>query len=329
MDKKKLSVPMVVACLVLSTLMLSVLAAKGPVPGTIDESAIPAKSVEVGLKLFKTYEGVGYVASGIGVRNTGRGTINIMVPKGASLRDAWLYWMVLDNKPNPKPDSDKIDICGVRVVGNMIGSGPDPCWPPNSGFTYRANVKYVLKKTGVFKGGAFGVPIGGMNSYRWDGRSPFDQPDPGTRVPLAEYVGLVLIFGHKTVPGGAIVQIFDGYWEGSGAQTFVYNWPPRAAGGARFSHLTADGQRVGITQPSTKSVDIGGTFIDKHNTLPGDDPSIMTKSTYQGSLADTDTYSVGRLAPAVGGPTTITWQCKSDCISWAALVFWTSTDAPP
>ena len=41
-----------------------------------------------------------------------------------------------------------------------------------------------------------------------------------------------------------------------------------------------------------------------------------------------DTYNVGSLVSLAGGPTPITWTCGSDCISWAALVFWTGSDAP-
>jgi hypothetical protein len=324
--KKKVSVTLMAALIILPTLFIGVLAENGSLG--VDETEVPAAVGKVELELFKTYKGVGYVTAGIGVRNTGRGTISLRLPKGAGFVDAWLYWVTLEGE-EPKYDSSFITVAGVKVKGTHIGKGPDPCWPPTTGHTFRANVKGILTQTGAKLGGQFGITIGGMNTKIFDGRPPWEDPVPASKQPFANYVGLIIIFRHKTVPEGSIVQIYDGYYEAAGTNEFTYNWPARTEGGARFSHLTSDGQKN--ASPLTKTVKIGDaevtTLLEKP-ALMGEDPSIMSKATHTGSLADTDTYNVGSQVPIGGGPTTITWQCQSDCITWQALVFWTSTDPP-
>lgn len=332
---KKIAIFPIVAILVLSSVLISSMggntlqAQNGEMHGAM--SFAPDSQAPVTLNTFKHYSGdkYSYVTAGIGVRNTGRGTISLRLPLGTTLVDAWLYWMILD-ATTPFIGNVAIDINGIRVVGTLIGSGTSPCWPPPKGYTYRASVTSMLTVAEGTSAISYGLEVGGMTSSLTTGVSPWAVAAP---VPMAEYVGLILVYKDPTLPGPSVVHILDGYYEqGGGAATFAYAWPARAAGtSARFSHLVGDGQEVGIT-PYTKAVDITvgavTTILDHAHALNGNDPSITSKATNQGSLADTDTYNVGPLVPLAGGATTITWTMANDCLSWAALVFGTGVDAP-
>ncbi len=272
--------------------------------GTAPPAAIEQVPSPVSLRLFRSYTNSSYVADGTGVRNTGRGTISLRVPKNTVLRDAWLYWIILNTTAGPH--DNEITVNGERVTGQLIGSGPSPCWD-GTGFAYRANINSVLGDTEL-KGGDFGMTIGGMSTLFKDGRSPWEIT---AGLPKAEYVGAVIVYFNP----GTFVRIYDGYSEKSGGlANFVV-----PVGTNRYSSLIGDGQTFfGIT-PFTKLVNysVGPTVLQKV-TLNGVDPSITSKATNQGSLADTDTF--GPLPAAVTG-TTLTWNLANDCVSFEALVF--------
>lgn len=333
MEKKKVLIFSIAATMILTSVLLSPIGGNmlqvqnGAMQGALNSPT--EQKAPVALELFKRYEGkFGYVTAGIGVRNTGRGTISLTTPRGTKLRDAWLYWIVLDYSKNPNPNNERIVLNGILVTGTLIGTGPSPCWAPDTGYTYRARVNSMLTLGEGRTGISYGLEIGGMSSKTINGKSPWTG---GVWAPLAESVHLVLVYSDPTV-AGSVLHIYDGYYEqGGGIATFAYAWPARAAGSARFSHLTADGQEIGVT-PFTKSVALtmgaGAPVTIDMPALNGNDPSITSRATHQGSLADTDTYNVGSLVPAAGGASTITWTLSADCISWAALVFATGVDAP-
>ena len=285
-------------------------------------SSPSAELAPIALTLYKTYTGhYGYVTAGIGVRNTGRGTISLVLPRGTSLTAAYLYWIILDNT-TPNSNNNKIVINGILVTGTLIGSGPSPCWTPPKGYTYRAWVYDQLSQAEGRYGTSYGLEVGGMRSNMTDGQSPWKTAGGA---PMAESVHLVLVYSDSAIPS-SVIKIYNGYFESSGGTaTFAYAWPARASGTALFSHLTADGQATSVT-PFAKSIDFTGptaitTTIDKANTLNGRDPSITSKATYEGSLADTNTYNVGSLVPLAGGASAITYNLDGDCISWAAMIF--------
>lgn len=273
--------------------------AVGAATAEIEQVPSPVSLVD-----FRSYVNSSYVADGIGVRNTGRGTISLRVPKNTVLRDAWLYWIVLNTTAGPH--DNEITVNGERVTGTLIGSGLSPCWD-GTGFAYRANINSVLGDTEL-KGGDFGISIGGMSTLFKDGRSSWETL---AGLPKAEYVSAVIVYSNP----GTFVRIYNGYSEKSGG---LANFAV-PAGTNRYSSLIGDGQTFfGIT-PFTKSVtySVGPTVLQKV-TLNGVDPSIISKATTQGSLADTDTF--GPLPPAVAG-TTLTWNLANDCVSFEALVF--------
>jgi len=301
----------------------------GAISGATAAMIMPDTAVS-GLTLRYTYSGdkYNYVVAGMGARNTGRGTISVKMPyPGTTVVNGYLYWTILDGT-TPNSDNTKITINGVKVTGTMIGSGPSPLWTPANGYTYRATVTSLLWPTEGAGGVSYGLEIGGINTITTSAASPWNPTSTDAR--MAESVHLVIVFKDPSLAGPTTIHIYDGYYEQPGGMaTFVYNWPARAAGSARFSHLLADGQEM-FVPPFSKSVSFTQgattTTIDGAGALNGNDPSITSRATYQGSLSDTDTYNVGALVAGAGGASTITWQLSNDAISWAALVFATGVD---
>jgi hypothetical protein len=270
-------------------------------------AAVPAATVN--LPFFKTYTSANYVIEGIGARNTGRGTVNLRVPYGSSLIDAWVYWKVLNSPSAVGPYDKRITVNGISKTGSLIGSGISPCWGPagTTGYTYRANIKQLLLDT-YTTGGDYGITVGDVYTGITNGRSPFES----FSLPAAEDVEIVIVYS-----GTGTVTIYNGYYEQSGGIA-TFSVP---TGSSKFSDSVGDGQILGIT-PYTKSLTyslgIVPTVLQKV-ALNGIDSSITSKATHQGSLADTDTFILPG-GPAPAGQT-LTWNLANDCVSYDVLIF--------
>ena len=276
--------------------------------GIVAPSAIPKGVQSIKLPTPSsalTYSNANYVTAGIGARNNDRGTVELRVPSGTSLVDAWVYWQILD-VATPNAQDYYATINGVRVKGALIGSGPSPCWS-GSGYAFRANIKSILSATYV-SGGANGITVGGLNGAIYTGPSPWTS----FSLPAAENANVVIIYSNA----GSTVSIADGYVEISGGSA-SFSVP---AGTTLFSSLISDGQVFGVS-PYPKSLsyfDGSGTTLLQQTTVFGKDASLTSKATYQGSLSDTDTY----ILPSVAGSgAALTWALSSDCVVYQTLIF--------
>jgi hypothetical protein len=284
--------------------------------GGVISGPAPSAGVAASLALSRTYLNANYVAAGIGVRNTGRGTISLRVPRGASLTDAWIYWKILNTTAGPH--DNEITVNGIRTKGTLIGSGVSPCWSGN-GFTYKANIASILSSTSI-TGGEYGIVIGGINSAITDGSGAWQ----AFALPSAEDAQAVIIFKDPANPTSA-VTILDGYNEVPGG-SFTASVP---VGARMFSSLIGDGQVVGIT-PFSKAVSYkagsnSAVVTLQKVTLNGKDPSITSRATYQGSLSDTDTYILPSVATSGA---TLTWSLATDCVAYDGLIFSNATAVP-
>lgn len=260
----------------------------------------------ISLQWLTTYQSANYVADGIGLRNTGRGTINLRVPEGAIPMYAWLYWTIL--RPVSNLHDTEITVNGIRVVGKVIGSGPDPCWNQTIGRTYKADVLSALQQTDFnVRGGAYGITIGGVSTGLTTGKDPWVT----SISPLADNAAIVLVY--STGNSTNWVKIYDGYYEQSGglAKTSI------PAGALKYTSITADGQVIGITPPYTKYVNFNMFPLQKV-TLNGVDPSITSSGTINGSLSDSDTFILPYAA--ISG-NLLNYNLANDCIVWNALVY--------
>jgi len=332
--RKILGISTVLALAISSGMIISLAAPaiqvqNSEVPGTANGAITSLAATPLNLTLYKTYTGkYNYATAGIGVRNCGRGTILLNVPKGCILVAGYLYWTVFD-LATPNANDGKLTMNGFLVTGTLVATGPATNWAPaTTGYTYRAGVTSVLWDAEGAGYLSYGLTIGGMSSKVTNGTSPWVTTGAGT-LPMTESVHLVLIYTDPSITSST-VQIYEGYQAVStGVATFNYAWPARSTGNARFSHLVADCQQVGMT-PFTKSITFtfGGTTttIDDKTALRGDDPTETARATYQGSLSDTQTYNVGSLVTTAGGASTITWNISGDYDAWVGLVFATGVD---
>lgn len=331
--RKILGISIVLALAISSVMIISLAAPmiqvqNSDVPGTAS-GAITPLATPLSLTLFKTYTGkFNYETVGLGVRNSGRGAMCFLVPKGCTLGAAYLYWTIFD-LATPNSNDGRIDLNGLLVTGTLVATGPATNWAPaTTGYTYRAGVTDILWSTEGAGGTSYGLYVGGMSGKVINGTSPWVTGGTGT-LPMAESVHLVIIYTDPSLTSST-VQLYEGYSAiAGGSASFSYAWPARSTGNARFSHLIADCQEQGIA-PFSKSVTFTfgatTTTIDDKGALNGDDPSITAKATYQGSLSDTQTYNVGTLVTTAGGASTITWNLSSDYDAFVALVFATGVD---
>ncbi len=135
----------------------------------------------------------GYVAAGVGLRNTGSGTIKIAgIPAGASVSKAFLYWNIVDAQQ--KLRHKKLVFKGSNILGEYIGGDHQTCWGPDfySAFSYRADVTSLVTGNGNYG-------VSGVASGRTDGADPFAF---GATVdaPLAQGASLVVIFTKAAYP---------------------------------------------------------------------------------------------------------------------------------
>lgn len=284
--------------------------------GVVSTDKIPKTPVASSLVLRNTYLNSNYVTAGVGLRNTGRGTVSLRLPSGSTLVAAWVYWKVLNTSAGPH--DNEITVNGVRVKGSLLGSGPSPCWATPNGYTYRASISSVLGSTSYY-GGEYGIVIGGINSAIFSGVSAWTS----FAAPSAEDAQVVIIFKDPLNPT-ATTTIYDGYTEVSGG-SFTASVP---VGTTMFSSLIADGQVVGISPTYSKSVsytNAASTVTLQQVTLNGKDPSITSRATYQGSLSDTDTYILPSVATSGAS---LTWNLANDCVAYNALIFTNAAAIP-
>ncbi len=275
--------------------------------GGVDKIPDANAAATFSLPLLATYTSANYVADGIGLRNTGRGTINLRVPEGSTPMAAWLYWTIL--RPTAGAHDNEITVNGIKVFGSLIGSGPDPCWGQTTGRTYRASVLSALQQTDAnIRGGAYGITIGGVSSGLTNGQDPF----VSSVSPLAENAAIVLVY--NTGNPANWVKIYNGYYEQSGglATTAI------PAGALKYTSITADGQaNLGSTTTYGKYVNFNVFQLQK-GTLNGVDPSLTSRGTIKGALADTDTFV---LPSAALTGAALNYNLVGDCIAWNALVY--------
>ena len=329
--RKILGISIVLALAISSVMIISLAAPmiqvqNSEVPGTASGAITSLAATPLNLTLVNSWVGkYNYATAGIGVRNTGRGTISLTVPKGCSYVAGYLFWTIFD-LATPNPNDGRITVNGILVTGTLIQTGPATNWAPaTTGYTYRAGLVDVLLNTEGAYGISYGLEIGGMSSKIINGTSPW----LNAAAPMAESVHLVLIYSDPSI-ASSTVRLYNGYQAiPGGSASFNYVWPARSTGSARFSHLIADGQQQSLS-PFSKSVTFTfgatTTTIDDKSALNGHDPSLTAKATHQGSLSDTQTYNVGTLVTTAGGASTITWNLSNDYDAFVGLVFATGVD---
>jgi hypothetical protein len=174
----------------------------------------------------------GYVATGIGLRNQGSGSVTVSgIPAGAVVQKALLYWNIL-NESDPL---GAIAFNQTRFSGTMIGRDESPCWPTPWSWAYRADV--TASVTGNGKYTLSGYPTGVTNSV-----APWPTPPV---MPLMEGASLIVFYGKKAPPNTV---------SGSPSGAVLVNGRPYAGGPIPF------GAKVDVTQGAVTLSPAEGTL---------------------------------------------------------------------
>lgn len=258
----------------------------------------------------------GYVAHGVGMRNTGYGTIVVDdVPAGASVAKAYLFWAVigLPNYQGFKFQNGKIN--GKSITGSLVGVAQSPCWSvPGLGYppiwAYRADVTSKM-----IRGGNGSYSLTGFASGLTDGSDPWVSTPAG---PLLEGATLVIVFAKSTYPT-TLVKIFNGAatTSSSSASLHVNMLGMNATGLSGLTQTTfigADGQDAD---------EVGSHFFIEDLDVIWDGLSVPNGAgaNYSGgNLWDTETRDLTYL---VDPPEPDFWFSTigdSDCLTWVAQV---------
>jgi hypothetical protein len=204
-------------------------------------AAIPQGDPLDQINPFKTYTNASYGTGGVGLRNRGAGVIEVSGVTGR-VQDAYLYWAILFNTPQPDKWLYHVQltrvipwgtILPINLEGTLIGIGADPCWGSTGIAVFRARVP----KSIAIGNGAYGVEVA---SGRVDGSDPWLT---SLVFPLAEGASLVIIG-----TGTYTVGIYDTGFTASTFQTtytYTLNLPGTVTTDALWDNIGADGQTGG------------------------------------------------------------------------------------
>lgn len=236
----------------------------------------------VPLSQFVKLSGNGYVSAGIGMRETSSGTIDINLPTGSTIKNAYLYWSVMSNSYTSSLATGNIN--GNAITGNLIATTATPCWNYNQIYNFRADVTNFIT-TGSNTLSSF--PIANV---------------------LLEGASLVAIYDNPTMSQKTIL-IYDG------GITFANHKVSTTMTGfeatdsiASTTFIVADGQHnfAGLNN----KVYLGDTLLAQY-TLNGAGPG----SQYW------DTLSLNVNIPTGSTSTTVSVESSNgDCLTWVAQV---------
>lgn len=296
--KQTLAFKLLLVSLVASLLLTLV----GTAPAPVSAQQIDAGNDRLA-QIANIYLRGDVVASGVGLRGSGSGTINLSgIPAGASVYRAYLYWATLGSVNTYTEPL----LNGSPVAGAWIGTTADTCWNVQHNYVYRADV------TGLVTGNGDYTISGLPNDLYGNGND-------------SQGASLVVIYYDPTAPYRTII-INDG---AVALDEFINSYTDTISGytasesgvEATITYLVGDGQYLyedGEEFYVSGDVTFNGQWI-------GSD-------LFEGAEGDYwDTYSqdVSSLVGEAPASTTVNNDSADsfDCLLWAATIF--SVTSPP
>ncbi|HEY9088913.1 MAG TPA: hypothetical protein VIO36_12145 [Anaerolineaceae bacterium] len=285
-----------------------------PVP----EGGLQAEAA-AGFKLVysKALKG-GYVAHGVGMRNTGFGAIEVDdVPPGSKVSKAYLFWAVIGPAKMTGFNYAKGRFNGALITGSLVGAAANPNWATAPGvfpplWAYRADVTAKVAKTG---NGTYNLTD--FASGLTNGANPFG----GTNVPpLFEGATLVIVYSNANSPT-TTVKIFNGAattssvdaWQLHLNVTGINATVPTGLSQATF--IGADGQSTAETGSAFFTNALGSVAWDGLSV-----PNGAGANYPQGNLWDTHTVDLTYLIDPPEPEFWFTTQGGDDSLVWVAQV---------
>ncbi len=265
----------------------------------------------------KTLNG-GYVAHGVGMRNTGYGTIVVDdIPAGSKVTKAYLFWAVIGPAKLPGFTYNKGRINGSLITGSLVGVASNPNWFA-PGYGYPPTWAYRSDVTGKMKKGGNGTYA--LTAFA-SGSTSGGDPWTGTQVPpFLEGATLVIVYSNSNSPK-TTVKIMNGAASTSydDAAQLHLNVPGLNATGltglSKATFIGADGQ---------SSVETGSHFFTSLLEGVGWDglsvPNATGSNYSQGNLWDTATVDLTYLIDPPEPDFWFSTQGDSDIIVWVAQV---------
>ncbi len=275
----------------------------------VPESEAGLREEGMGGAVIYTVKG-GYTAAGVGLRNRGAGTIQIMkVPAGAQVYKAFLYWNIVDETRQARHKA--LSLNGKPVTGSFIGAAHSPCWTEmyGSSYSYRADVTSLVRGNGSYK-------ITGVASGITTGEDPWTVHPV---LPLAEGASLVVIYTKSSYPTTRVYLWEGAEYSDSSVSPYIVVGPIPAlsdpVGLVRTTAIVADGQ----TNSEGPTLSVEGNPVSGSN-FAGSDPKKGGGYFTYGNLWDTATYSVGDMLYPGLPEMEIGIIGSSDCAVWVAQV---------
>ena len=276
---------------------------------------VECKAVEVAAA------GVDFVASGIGLRNAGGGTIALRgAPPESRLVAAWLYWGAIV-PPEHIGEVGRILFAGYPVSGEPIGTSPQPCWKETTTFAvFRADVRELM--SGKVNGDYPLEILPGSIKPVTDGRnpwSPIDKTEP------LRYNGasLIAVYAHESIPPTSRFLLHEGphMMIGEGLFRHPLDVPLGPLAEARHLRFGGDGQTHGERrQPVAPFITSMASAGNDWQVLRGQQSEIDRHTDWQGldggtsnQLWDTQiTEAPARLMGLVSGASDYWVEYRSD-----------------
>ena len=276
----------------------------------------------VPLTTFNTYDLRGdFTVAGVGLRNTGVGSVFLGLPAGATVVQALLYWAVIDDDAPPPTAT----LNGSALTGTLVAQAGDPCWPDLN--TALADPATVF--TWVFRADVTAQAISGPNlvsgvpSKLTGGEPPLVPEANRSAFPLADGAALVVVYEDATANARTIVIREGGETVFDGSASTTFDLP--ALGDltqARTAFIVADGQSAFAGDVARfNDVPVAGPGAtlrptDAFNGTDGGGPAVAH------GLWDTLVADVGPLMAAGtrSATATVTSGSGFDCLTWVAQV---------
>jgi hypothetical protein len=246
----------------------------------------------------------GYVASGVSLRNRGKGTIALGgIPAGATVRAAYLYWNILGNAEAASFRRGVFK--GAAITGTRVGSGPSPCWSGvTTGYAYRANVSRLVTGNGNYA-------LSGFASGLTNGADPW----VSSRPPLAEGASLVVVYQKPSYPLTKVV-LSGGYEMVNGSATASTAIPfgfaaSNPVGQVRTTFIGGDGQDLDEPASTVNGAAVGARWDGLDRPVP---------RFSHGNLWDTTTLNVGAHVSPGQTSATVGVSGGPDCLTWVGQV---------
>jgi hypothetical protein len=239
------------------------------------------------------------VSAGVGLYNTGTGTINLTgIPTGATIEKAFLYWATLGSSGTFTTPT----LNGTPVTGTLIGRSEEPIRGALQTFTYRADVTSRVTGNGSYL--IAGLPTGPL-------------PPASYTTSDTEGASLVVLY---SVPGAParFIAIHDGAVSLRGNRLQYYATPftgfkaLNPPTGAKLTYIVGDGQSLTPEYAGLNGILLGA------NEFSGS----------SGPYWDTRTYNVASAITAGDTSGTATLSTANDALIWVAAILSIPVNVP-